>query len=52
VQELLRDAGVSLLRWAGIYQISQISARLHAHSQGHTPAIALALSTPPGFARA
>lgn len=44
VMALLRDAGVSLLHRAGIWQIT---ARLRAHSQDPTPAVALVVAAPP-----
>jgi predicted transposase YbfD/YdcC len=46
---LLRDAAVSLLHRAGV---RQITARLRAHSQDPTPAIALVIAPPPSPPRA
>jgi predicted transposase YbfD/YdcC len=44
VMALLRDAAVSLLRRAGIHQIS---ARLRDHAQDPAPAVALVVAPPP-----
>jgi predicted transposase YbfD/YdcC len=49
VMALLRDAALNLLRRAGIHQIA---ARLRAHSQDPTAAIALVLAAPPPHTRA
>lgn len=49
VMALLRDAAISLLRRAGIHQIT---AHLRAHSQDPAPAVALVVAAPPGPTRA
>ena len=49
VMAFLRDAAVSLLRRAGIHQIS---ARLRDHAQDPTAAVALVLTPPPALTHA
>jgi predicted transposase YbfD/YdcC len=49
VMAFLRDAALSLLRRAGIHQIT---ARLRVHAQDPTPAVALVLASPPTPTRA
>jgi hypothetical protein len=49
VMAFLRDAAVSLLRRAGV---QQITARLREHAQDPAPALALVLVPPPAITHA